>query len=96
MEPFAHYGQEQPPLIMPENEPWKPFRSRLDFEVAELILEAALNRSSADRLIKLIHRAADNNDHDPFTLKNGGEMNKLWDGAAELRTKVSLYGKYLI
>ncbi|KAF9464619.1 hypothetical protein BDZ94DRAFT_1353444 [Collybia nuda] len=75
------------PQIIPDSEPWKPFQSRLDFEVAELILEGALSHSLADRLIKLIHRAAENNDLDPFTLKNGAEMSKLWEGASELLTK---------
>ncbi|KAG6896264.1 hypothetical protein C0992_009421 [Termitomyces sp. T32_za158] len=41
----------------PDFEPWKPFKSRLDFEIAELGLEAALNKSQLDRLIKLFHRA---------------------------------------
>lgn len=88
-ERFEDYMQNRPPPVIPESEPWKPFRSRLDFEVSELILEAALNRSQADRLIKLIHRAAENNDHDPFTLQNGADMNKMWEYASVHQTQVS-------
>lgn len=85
---FGEYMEDSPPLVTPEEEPWKPFRSRLDFEVAEVVLEAALNRSQTDRLIKLIHRAAECNDYDPFTLKNAGNLNEMWDHASVLRTKV--------
>jgi hypothetical protein len=90
MENCDNYGQDHLPPVIPENEPWKPFQFCLDFEVAELVLEAALNRSQADRLIKLINHAAENNDFDPFTLKSGSNMNKCWDGASMLCIKVRL------
>ncbi|KAF9459908.1 hypothetical protein BDZ94DRAFT_1267182 [Collybia nuda] len=83
---FEEYIQDSPPPVIPEQKPWKPFRSRLDFEVAELALDAALNKTQANQLIKLIQRAVDNSDLDPFTLKNGAEMEKLWDRASVLRT----------
>lgn len=86
---FKQYATNHPQPIIPETEPWKPFRSRLDFEVAELVLEAALNRSQTDRLIKLFHRAAEENAYDPFTLKNAKDLNELWDGASSYRTNVS-------
>lgn len=54
-----------------------------------MALEAALNRPQTDRLIKLIHRAAEENAYDPFTLKNAKDLNELWDGASSYRTNVS-------
>lgn len=36
-------------------EPWKPFRSRLDFELAELILDTHMNKNQTNELISLIH-----------------------------------------
>ncbi|KAH0580608.1 hypothetical protein H2248_002097 [Termitomyces sp. 'cryptogamus'] len=36
----------------PNFKPWKPFKSQLDFEIAELELEAALSKSQLNCLIK--------------------------------------------
>ena len=43
---FADYGHRQElarHTFRPPKKPWRPFRTRLDFEVAELILETAMN-----------------------------------------------------
>lgn len=49
---FEEYDYErQPRPIPPAQHPWKPFRSLIDFEIAEVALEAALNRSQLDKLI---------------------------------------------
>lgn len=85
---FGEYMENSLPPVIPEEEPWKPFRSRLDFEVAEVVLEAALNRSQINQLIKLIHRAAESNEYDPFTLKNAGDLNDMWDHASVHLTQV--------
>ncbi|KAG5637126.1 hypothetical protein DXG03_004549 [Asterophora parasitica] len=71
-----------------EGTPWAPFRSRLDFEVAELALDAALSTKQLEVLVKLMRRAAEDNPQDPFTLKSSGEVKKLWDLASEHRTGV--------
>ncbi|KAG1756658.1 uncharacterized protein EDB91DRAFT_1233427 [Suillus paluster] len=42
-----------PPKVNPE--PWRPFRTRIDFEVAELAHEAVLTHEQTDWFIKLIH-----------------------------------------
>ncbi|KAG1748380.1 uncharacterized protein EDB91DRAFT_1235712 [Suillus paluster] len=44
-----------PPEADPE--PWRPFRTCIDFEVAELAHEAALTHKQTDRLIGLIHHS---------------------------------------
>lgn len=87
--PFAEYDRARQPRPMPpEQRPWEPFRSRLDFEIAEIALEAALNRSQLDRLIKLIHRVAEKDEDDPFTILTAGEMKTMWDLASGKRTSV--------
>ncbi|KAF9462181.1 hypothetical protein BDZ94DRAFT_1368680 [Collybia nuda] len=86
MQSFEEYISSCPPPVEPDIEPWLPFKSRLDFEIAEVMLEAALNRSQKDRLIKLIHRAVENSPHDPFTLENGKGLDDMWDSASVLRT----------
>ncbi|KAG6821999.1 hypothetical protein H0H92_015745, partial [Tricholoma furcatifolium] len=75
------------PKPTPDFHPWEPFRSRLDFEVAELALEAALNKSQLDRLIKLFHCAMSNVEDNPFTLKNADGVKKMWQSASVLRTQ---------
>jgi len=85
---FHDYGhnnlrQELPP---PDAEPWKPFRTRLDFEVAELALSAALNKDQINTLISLLHRYG--RDQENFTLSNHDEVCNMWESASDLRTKV--------
>jgi hypothetical protein len=87
---FEDYGQHNPSIaVTPSDErPWEPFRSRLDFEIAELALEAALNKKQTDRLLSLFDRCARQLDN--FTLRNHADMSKLWDLASDRCTHVSL------
>ncbi|EDQ99252.1 uncharacterized protein LACBIDRAFT_316752 [Laccaria bicolor S238N-H82] len=66
-------------------EPWKPFRSRLDFELAELILDTHMNKNQTNELISLIHRCI--LDPKSFTLKNEPDLSKIWENAANRATK---------
>lgn len=68
-------------------EPWRPFRCRLDFEVSELALDAKLNRRQTDRLLALIHRVKDG---EAFTLKNSADVIDAWDNASSSLTSVGL------
>ncbi|KAI0683945.1 hypothetical protein BC835DRAFT_1241405, partial [Cytidiella melzeri] len=58
-------------------EPWKPFKTRLDFEVAELINQMKLNASHTDRLLKVIKRIMQN--PSDFTLDTE-EITILYNG----------------
>lgn len=88
---FGDYGRDHyPDPIPPDRRPWTPFQSRIDFEIAELSLEAALNHSQLDRLIKLVHCAANRDPENSFTIKSAGEMKKVWEEASRLRTPVSI------
>ncbi|KAG1834044.1 hypothetical protein DFJ58DRAFT_719382 [Suillus subalutaceus] len=65
-----------PPKVDPE--PWCPFRTRIDFEVAELAHEAALTHEQTDRFIKLIHRSR----CELFMLWNRKDVQDMWDAAS--------------
>ena len=52
----ASLSDDSEPTKPPDDEPWRPFHSREDFEFAELVRDAALNRTQIDRLIKLVQR----------------------------------------
>ncbi|KAJ6518357.1 hypothetical protein DFH09DRAFT_1264672 [Mycena vulgaris] len=61
-------------------EPWRPFRSRLDFEVAEFCEQSMLNKDFTETLISLIRRCMFN--PDDFTLTSQRELDELWDLAS--------------
>ncbi|KAF8896734.1 hypothetical protein CPB84DRAFT_1681981 [Gymnopilus junonius] len=78
-------AQEGRPAEEPvaDQEPWKPFRTRLDFEIAELMLDSHLNVGQSSVLLSLIRKAiaqpAD------FTLSSTDELEKFWTAARETR-----------
>ncbi|KAG2092954.1 uncharacterized protein F5147DRAFT_747983 [Suillus discolor] len=57
------------------NSPWEPFRTRLDFEVAEIALEAAMTEEQTNQLLDLIHRSASGKDI--FMLQSYDEVHSL-------------------
>ncbi|KAG1896982.1 uncharacterized protein F5891DRAFT_1130066 [Suillus fuscotomentosus] len=66
------------PLEPPSNtEPWHSFHSRVEFEVAELALEAGLNNEQTNRLIK----------YENFTFKNHKDIHVKWEAASFHITK---------
>jgi hypothetical protein len=64
--------------------PWHPFRTKLDFEVAEVMLDAHMNRKQMERMLSLIHEAARH--PETFTLVNLNDLSNIWDIARETRT----------
>ncbi|KAG1867513.1 hypothetical protein C8R48DRAFT_747364 [Suillus tomentosus] len=56
---FADFSCTCPMEVsIPRNHaPWEPFRTRLDFEVAEIALEAALTAEQTNHLLSLVHRS---------------------------------------
>lgn len=87
---FEDYAHDNLPDTIPQDKcPWAPFESRLDFEIAELSLEAALNHSQLNKLINLVHSAAKKDPDNSFNIKSAGDMKKKWEEASHLRTPVS-------
>ncbi|KAG1897930.1 uncharacterized protein F5891DRAFT_1129641 [Suillus fuscotomentosus] len=54
---FGCKQDQQLPIV--EEEPWQPFSCRADFEFAELVHNAALNKDHTDALLQLIWRIVD-------------------------------------
>jgi len=77
-------------ILLPESvkskQPWKPFRTRLDFEVAEVMLSAHMNKRQTETTIQLFNRVkgTDRNDSD-FTLVNYSDLSLIWDHARTTR-----------
>ncbi|KAG1883237.1 hypothetical protein F4604DRAFT_1737081, partial [Suillus subluteus] len=69
----------------PSSEPWHPFQSRLEFEVAELALEVGLNNKQTDWLVKLCHRCIDGKEK--FMFKNHKDIHIKWEAASVRITK---------
>ena len=71
----------------PDEEPWRPFHSREDFEFAEIVHDAAMNQSQIDALIKFIHRCRGS--PGKFTLSNFHDLRQSWEDSSALLTGVS-------
>lgn len=70
----------------PKGQPWAPFRSRAEFEFAEIALDAALSNHHVDALIDIIHTLIKGDS--AFELKNNNDIRNLWDIASSTITAV--------
>ncbi|KAF9044107.1 hypothetical protein BJ165DRAFT_1594751 [Panaeolus papilionaceus] len=69
-----------------DERPWRPFRTRLDFEVAELMLNAHMNSRQIDTTISLIQDAiGESTSSTQFTLTSRNDLNRIWDHALAIR-----------
>ncbi|KAJ8701072.1 hypothetical protein PTI98_004035 [Pleurotus ostreatus] len=82
---FHEYGlnsKAQPDYII-DDEPWRPFRTRRDFEFASIALTQSLNENAVDTLLELTYGAVG---RDPsrgaLTLQSYKEMMNIWKLAA--------------
>ncbi|KAJ7111639.1 hypothetical protein C8R43DRAFT_1091525 [Mycena crocata] len=67
-------------VVPTDKKPWEPFRSQLDFEVAEFCENNMLNKGAIETLISLIRRCMFN--PDAFTLNGHREVDELWELAS--------------
>ena len=81
--------QSIPPVIPPpvEPEPWLPFKTREDFEFAEIALDTAMTKAQVDATIDLLHRCIKKGEGS-FTLSNHNEMRETLKVAADRLPKV--------
>ena len=81
--------QSTPPVVTPpvEPEPWLPFKTREDFEFAEIALATAMTKAQVDATINLLHRCVKKG-MGSFTLSNHDEMRKTLRAAADRLPKV--------
>ena len=90
--PFSEFTQENATQAYePDSstDPWYPFRSRLDFEFAELALEAALSKEQTTRLLTLAQRIHARTEK--FTLQSYHDLQNMWKAAEHRMTPVSTY-----
>lgn len=90
---FQDYGQEvhNKPEQLQNTRPWHPYRSRLDFDLSELMMEAALNHNQTARLISLIQRAQSSNNQDSFTIQSYSDLANIRTLAGEQYVDVSAF-----
>jgi hypothetical protein len=74
------------------HEPWYPFETREDFELAEIALQAAMKKEHFDALLKLIRRCADSKGS--VTLSSHDQMKQAWNQASLLLTPVREFPYY--
>jgi hypothetical protein len=88
-EEFKMLSNDNEEPILSDERPWRPFRSREDFELAELTHAAALNKGQIDTLVKLIKRCEKN----PGSLIFEGvqDVERAWEDASKLLTPVSAF-----
>lgn len=73
----VHRQEVNPDSI--DSEPWRPFETRADFELAELVHETHLNQGQIDRLLQLIRSVSSG--RSDLTFMNHRDVNKAWQDA---------------
>ena len=70
------------PELVKSKQPWKPFHTRLDFEVAEVMLSAHMNKRQTETTIQLFNhvKGTGRTDSD-FTLVDHSDLSLIWDHA---------------
>jgi hypothetical protein len=79
-----------PPL---DKSPWLPFRSKEEFEFAELAHVAALIKDQVDDLVKLIKRCERN--PGSFMFEGVQDLERSWEDASKLLTPVHFFVPYI-
>ena len=89
VETFENYREHTfKPISIPEiTEPWRPFQSRINFEFAQLALDASLTKAQCDKLIQLVEQCI--RGQDSFNLTNHQDLYKTWDAVSMMLTPVS-------
>ncbi|KDR65883.1 hypothetical protein GALMADRAFT_81379 [Galerina marginata CBS 339.88] len=77
-------------MLLPESvrskQPWRPFRTRSDFEVAEVMLSAHMNQKQIEATIQLFNRVKGEGPGitgSDFTLVNAADLLLIWDQARQ-------------
>ncbi|KAF8427202.1 hypothetical protein L210DRAFT_3614939 [Boletus edulis BED1] len=87
-ESFSCYGQQSFPPSLPDDTPWAPFLSRLDFEIAELTHQSAMSKDQAwSRVASRLTPLQENTISVPYkqeTLEFEVYTRPLWEWALDL------------
>lgn len=87
-EDFGNHVEVEPPCV-PNSQPWHPWRTCTDFEIATLSLECHMNEDQTTKLMSILDCVVSGRDE--FTLKDYKEIQTTWDLAAEQSTKVCIF-----
>lgn len=86
---FEDYRSSAPSSTSPiEPEPWLPFKTREDFEFAEIALATAMSKEQVNATIGLLHRCIGKG-KGSFTLSNFNEMRETLKVASNRLPRVS-------
>jgi len=91
---FDHFKCHSTPLTStpPDKCPWAPFKSLLEFEIAEIALEACLNNEQTDYLIKLCNRCA--SQQEKFTFQSHKDICNRWDAVSHCITGMIFFRSF--
>ena len=88
LQTFEEFGvTSHAPEAPADEEPWRPFRSRGDFEFAKIAVNASLSKAHINALLDLISRVKMGETE--LTLKNENDLRQAYDNAAKELTPVS-------
>jgi len=84
---FEEFGVTRcAPEVPADEEPWRPFQSRGDFEFAEIAVDASLSKTQINALLDLISRVKMGQTE--LTLKNENDLRRAYDNVAKELTPV--------
>jgi hypothetical protein len=84
---FEDFGKTiTPPTPVHNLSPWLPFRSKAEFEFAEVALQTAMSNKQLDTLINVVRTLMEGKE--AFEIENHRDVQTLWDGASESLTPV--------
>ncbi|KAI6111227.1 hypothetical protein F5141DRAFT_1188410 [Pisolithus sp. B1] len=84
---FTKFAQgHRPRVYKPDlsTDPWYPFQSHFDFEFAELVLEAALNKEQVNHFLKLLKSVCSTTE--AFTINEYNDIQNTWKAASHHMT----------
>ena len=87
IQPLSDYNAADSKLRTPSKpteEPWAPYKTRLDFEFSEFVMTAYLNKDHVEKLIALLNLAASG--QDKLTITNNTELVKIRETSSTLLT----------
>ena len=81
--PFEHFRQVRPSsnFAATAEEPWLPFETRGDFELAEIVHKARMSHELTDRLLKLIRDVRIGEAE--LSFNSSGDIRQAWEHASQ-------------
>jgi hypothetical protein len=94
IEKFEDYKERDTTNIpLPSTDPWRPFQSKVDFEFAEIVLEACLSKNQAEKLISIVQRCQTGDEQ--LNIGSHKQLCETWDQASSLLTPVQNFALVL-